>query len=155
MTEIQKACFICQKHKGEIVVPGGAIYEDSLVYAGHVFPVDSPVADIYLGHLIVEPKRHVPGLAELTDEEARQLGWLITRLSQILKQGQNAEHIYLFVLGHQVDHLHVHLVPRYPGTPHEYWGMRLDEWPDAPLGGVAEINALCDRLRTYRADYGR
>jgi len=28
-------CFVCRKHRGEVVVPGGAIYEDDLVYAGH------------------------------------------------------------------------------------------------------------------------
>lgn len=30
-------CFVCQKHRGEIIIPGGAIYEDHLVYAGHAF----------------------------------------------------------------------------------------------------------------------
>ena len=26
-----------RKHKGNIIVPGGAIYEDELVYVGHVY----------------------------------------------------------------------------------------------------------------------
>ena len=32
----EQNCFICEKHKGNITVPGGAIYEDELVYVGHV-----------------------------------------------------------------------------------------------------------------------
>ena len=46
-------------------------------------------------------------------------------------------------------HLHLHLIPRYPGAPREYWGMRVDEWPDAPRGEAAEIAALCEQLRAY------
>ena len=43
----------------------------------------------------------------------------------------------------------MHIVPRYPGAPHEYWGTQVDEWPDAPRGGPQEIEALCTRLRAY------
>jgi len=34
--QVEQNCFICKKHKGNIIVPGGAIYEDELVYVGHV-----------------------------------------------------------------------------------------------------------------------
>ncbi len=46
-------------------------------------------------------------------------------------------------------HIHVWVVPRYPGTPREYWGMRVDEWPEAPRGGAEEVAALCERVRAY------
>ena len=51
------------------------------------------------------------------------------------------------IMGHNVPHFHLHLLPRYPGTPREFWGLRVDEWPGAPHGGEAEIADLCDRLR--------
>ncbi len=139
-------CFICRKHRGEITIPGGAIYEDDLVYAGHLLPDPHST---YLGYLMAETKRHTPGLAELTDQEAQALGLLVTRLSRALKACEKAEHIYTFVLGHHVPHVHIHVVPRYPGAPQEYWGTRVDEWPAAPHGGDAEIAALCERLRLY------
>ncbi|HKZ83884.1 MAG TPA: hypothetical protein VJ793_09550 [Anaerolineae bacterium] len=41
------------------------------------------------------------------------------------------------------------VVPRYPGAPREYWGTRVDEWPDAPHGGPQEMAALCARLRAH------
>lgn len=142
-------CFICQKHRGGIIVPGGAIYEDDLVYAGHSHTGQKST---YLGYLIAELKRHTPGLAEQTNEEAQALGLLIARLSRALKACEGAEHVYLFVLGNRIPHLHMHLVPRYPGTPPAYWGKRIDEWPDAPRGEAHEIAAVCERIRTYLAN---
>lgn len=139
-------CFVCDKHAGRVRVPGGALHEDALVYASHgVIPEGRSRA--YLGTLFVEPKRHVPGIAELDDAEAQRIGLVTSRLARALRESERAEHVYVFVLGHHVDHLHVWLVPRYPGTPEEYWAMRLAEWPDAPKGGASEIEALCARLR--------
>jgi len=139
-------CFVCRKHRGEILIPGGPIYEDEVVYIGHV-KIREGEASAYLGHLMVEPKRHAPGLADLTDTEAQALGFLVARLSRALKASEKAEHVYAFVLGDHVAHLHIHVVPRYPGAPREYWGVRVDEWPDAPRGGADEIVKLCTRLR--------
>ena len=139
-------CLICRKHRGEISIPGGLVYEDDLVVASHSLILEGET-ESYLGILFVEPKRHVPGMAELTAGEAQKTGLLISNLSKALKDSEGAEHVYLFVLGHHVPHLHIWLVPRYPDTPREYWGLRVDEWPDAPKGGAGEIEALCGRLR--------
>jgi histidine triad (HIT) family protein len=145
-------CFICQKQRGVIAVPGGAIYEDSLVYAGHARL--SEQGDVYLGYLMAETRRHVGEMADLTEEEACGLGWLTTRLSKALKDCCGAEHVYAFVLGDATAHLHIHLVPRYPGAPHQYWGVHVDEWPDAPHGGAEEVDGLCWRLRAYLSGEG-
>ncbi|MBV9228510.1 MAG: HIT family protein [Chloroflexi bacterium] len=149
MSEETIDCFICRKHRGEIVIPGGVVYEDDLVYAGHAYLEGQD--SIYLGYLMAETKRHTPGLAEITDAEAQALGLLVARLSRALKACVEAEHIYSFVLGHHVPHLHIHVVPRYPGAPREYWGTKVDEWPGAPHGGPEEIAELCARLRAYLA----
>ena len=139
-------CLICRKQCGDFYVPGGAIYSDELVYSSHAHLTEGQNS-IYLGWLTVETRRHLPGLADLTDEEGRRVGLLIARLSRALKAITSAEHVYAFVLGHGVPHLHVHLIPRYPGTPREYWGVRIDEWPDAPRGDAWQVRALCDQLR--------
>ena len=142
------ACFVCRKHRGDIVVPGGPVYEDRLVYAGHA-ALPQGEAEAYLGSLLVEPKRHIRGLAELTDVEAEWIGLVVARLSHALTATEGTEHVYLFVLGHAVPHVHVWVVPRCPGAPREYWGMRVDEWPEAPRGGPEEVAALCERVRAY------
>ena len=144
-------CFVCRKHRGEVAVPGGPVYEDDLLYVGHAQMREGD-ASAYLGYLMVEPKRHVASLADLTDGEAAALGTLVARVSRALKRRVGAEHLYAFVLGDTVPHLHVHVVPRYPGAPHEFWGTRVDEWPDAPRGGVDEIEALCGDLRATLAE---
>jgi len=143
-------CFVCSKHAQGSEVPGGIIYEDDLVYIGHILPPD--LTDVYLGYIIVEPKRHVGGLGELTDQEARALGSTVSRVARALKMTEGAEHLYSWVLGDAVPHVHIHLVPRYPGTPKEYRGFRVVEWPDAKRGGVDHIGAVCDRLRHALSD---
>ncbi len=145
-------CVVCRKHRGELPVPGGPLYRDALVYVGHAFiPPEQERA--YLGWLLVEPRRHVPTVAELIAEEASAVGLWVSRAGCALKEVVGAEHIYVFVLGHHAPHLHVHVLPRYPGTPREYWGLRVDEWPAAPRGDLDEITALAARLRSTLADY--
>ena len=66
-------CFVCAKHRGDLPVPGGLVWEDELVVATHrilTTPKGETVREVYLGHLVVEPRRHVAELAELTDSEA-------------------------------------------------------------------------------------
>lgn len=147
-------CFVCRKHRGETNTPGVPIFQDVVLYAGHA---DFPAADeqAYLGYLMVEPRRHVAGLAELTEEESQALGLLLSRLSRALKEVEGAEHVYAFVLGDHVPHLHVHLVPRYPGAPREYWGIHVDEWPDAPRGNATAVEEVCLRLRRYLKELPR
>jgi diadenosine tetraphosphate (Ap4A) HIT family hydrolase len=139
-------CYVCDKHRsGE-----GVIARDEFMVLGHVLP-DAPGAGerVYLGHLVVEPRRHVPGLADLAADEAAALGRWAARAAKALQ----AEHVYSSVVGHRIDHLHLHLVPRYPGTPREYWWPRLDEWPDAPLGGLPDVTRVVDEIRA-RLDVG-
>ena len=135
-------CAICEKHEGKGLLVGEVLYEDENVLVSHA---PAEVVNGYLGYLFVETKRHVRGLAELEDEEACALGLTVSRLARALEQ-EGAEHVYAFVFDHTPHH-HVHVVARYPGTPREYWGPRVDEWPDARRGDETEIAALCDRLR--------
>lgn len=141
-------CFVCRKHRGEVSMPGATIYEDHLVYAGHA-QIREGQTTAYLGYLMAEPKRHVPELSDLTDDEAKALGLLVAHLSRALTVREGAEHVYAFVIGDKVPHVHVHIVPRYPGAPRKYWGVHVDEWPDAPHGGPQEIETICSRLRVH------
>lgn len=138
-------CFICRKHRGEVAAVCEPVYEDELLYAGHA-GIPDEAEEVYLGYLLLEPKRHVPGLAELTSEEAQAIGLLSVRLSRALKEVTRADHVYAFIFGHHVDHLHIHLIGRYPDAPREYWGVKVDEWPGAPRGNQAAVAALCTRL---------
>jgi diadenosine tetraphosphate (Ap4A) HIT family hydrolase len=97
---------------------------------------------------MVEPKRHLRALGDMTDEEAARLGVLMNRTASALREVEGAEHVYSFVFGDAVPHLHAHVAPRYPGTPSDYWGVRLREWPGAPRVDSEAMRLLCSRLAT-------
>lgn len=136
------------KHRGDVKVPGGAIYQDDLVFASHSQLADGET-DHCLGHVFLEPKRHIAELGDLTDSEAKAIGLLTRDLARALMQTEGITHLYSFVFGDHVPHLHIHMIGRYPGAPREYWGMKVDEWPEAPRGDEVEIEQLVDRLRKY------
>jgi histidine triad (HIT) family protein len=145
---MNKECFVCRKHSGEILVPGGVIYQDNQIYISHS-QIQEKEKNHYLGHLFIEPKRHVPDISNLTDEEAKAIGLFTTRVANALIQTQGMEHIYSFVIGDGVPHVHVHVIGRYPGAPKEYWGTKVDDWPNAPKGGENEITTVVNRIRDY------
>lgn len=140
-------CFICNKHAGNIQTSGVMIYEDEYIYVGHIDRNGEPN---YLGHIMIDLKRHVPSLGDLNMEEAMTFGKAMARVSKAIMETEKAEHIYSYVTGHAVPHLHMHLVPRYPNTPKEYWGpFSVYDWEDAPMGDNNDVTELCNRLKTY------
>jgi histidine triad (HIT) family protein len=140
-------CLVCRKHRGELPPPGGFLHDDGLVLASHAFDLEGTGELTYLGHLVVEPRRHVPGLGDLTPEEAERVGRVVSTLARALTETERAEHVYSAVMGHHVPHLHVHLFPRYPGTPREFWFLAVDEAPNARKGGPQEIATVTARIR--------
>ena len=141
-------CIVCRKHHGEISVAGGVIYENDLIYISHA-QLWGKEKDHYLGHLFVEPKRHVPELADLSEKEAQVIGLFTSRVARALMHTEGAEHVYSFVIGDGVPHVHVHVIGRYAGAPREYWGPKVDEWPEAPRGKEPEIEQVAARVRAF------
>lgn len=143
MTE---TCFFCEIQQGRRPIISGPIYEDDLVYAHH-WNEDLDAGPHYLGHVLVETKRHTPDFASLTPGEAQAVGQAITRLSQALKVSTNAEKVYAIFYGEVTPHLHVHLITRYPDTPAEYLRWNVEHWPDAPAGDAEAVRVLSQKLR--------
>ena len=145
-------CLVCRKHRGLLQVPGGVIFENEIVYISHA-QLWGEEQDHYLGHLFVEPKRHVPKLGDLSEEEAQEIGLYVSRVSRALERSESVEHVYAFAIGDHVSHVHIHVIGRYPGAPREYWGPNVDEWPEAPRGDDDEIEVVANRLRDFMAQY--
>ncbi|MBO9600723.1 MAG: HIT family protein [Cohnella sp.] len=138
-------CFICQKHRGNAIVPGGAVYEDDLVYIGHRGFGDEPG---HLGYMMIDIKRHANGLGDLTDDEAAAVGIWTNRVSEALKIVADAEHVYAYVHGDAVPHFHMHIVPRYAEAPDAHRNpMTAAAWDGAPRGGPQQIEAICKQIR--------
>lgn len=131
-------------------VPGGVLLADEHMLVSHL-PLATPDGTtqdaVYLGRLLIEPRRHIEGLEQLTADEGASLGRFVAAASAALRTGAGAEHVYAAVISDLVPHTHLHLVPRYPGTPPEFRFMRMDDWPGARRGDAAAIAALVDDLR--------
>ena len=139
-------CFVCRKHRGEVPIPGGVLYEDDLVSA--TFPDGAT----YPAHVMLDTRSHVAELADLTVAEAEAVGRGVSRLALALRGVCRVEHVYSFVIGDGgVPHLHVHVIGRFPGTPREFWGHAVTRWPDAPRATGGERETLAARLRAFLA----
>ena len=125
--------------------------DDDLVVAFHLPP--SGTGTVYRGHLLVAPRRHRADFAALDPDEARAVGLAISRCSAALKS-LGAERVYVATVGHRVDHLHVHLLARWPGTPAEVPWHAVDEWEGAPSLSAAGIEAFVSRLRAVAGGSG-
>ncbi|MDX6326601.1 MAG: histidine triad family protein [Nocardioidaceae bacterium] len=130
----------------EVPVPGGHLLVDESVVAFHLPPWPPPAHDVFQGYLMVTSRRHVPDMAGLTEDEAAAVGVAVSRLSRALKD-LGAQRVYLAVIGDGVPHLHVHLVPRWPGTPAEVPWTEVDQWEGARRGSFEQAAELTGRLR--------
>jgi histidine triad (HIT) family protein len=101
------SCLFCNIVTGS--VPAQKVFEDA---SAVVFKDINPQAPT---HLLVVPKKHVPGLSSASDEDAELLGHLQCVARDIAKKA-GLESGYRLVTnngkgaGQSVDHLHYHLL---------------------------------------------
>ena len=89
--------------KGEI--PSYKIAEDDKFYA--FFDIN-PVAE---GHTLVIPKREEDYIFDLTDEELAEMMVFAKKVAAAMKKAFPCRKIGVAVLGLEVPHAHIHLVP--------------------------------------------
>jgi ATP adenylyltransferase len=110
----QKGCIFCKrpterKDKKNLILWKG----DYAFVIMNKFPYNN-------GHLMVVPKRHRIDLDQLSDEEFRELSYLMKASIQVLKeflhpQGFNIGMNIGKVGGAGEEHIHFHIVPRWAG----------------------------------------
>lgn len=71
------------------------------------------------GHVLIFPKRHVLDLRELGEAESLELDRLTRRTLDVLEglyepSGFNIGYNMGYAAGASIDHLHLHVIPRYP-----------------------------------------
>jgi ATP adenylyltransferase len=140
---MESECVICLKHQGRGPLTGQLIGRIGDFYVYHAKTDDQGLSP--LGWLFIESVRHVPYVADLTDEEASALGRLRTHLARALRIELGAEFVLTFVLGIGVAHFHEHLVPRMPGTSADVAWYASDE--ALPKGDAAQVKSLAEGLR--------
>ena len=138
-------CLGCREVAGAIELPGGLLVDEPLVLAFHVPPAVVP--EPFLGHLVIVTRRHVDHLGDLEDAEAEAVGRWARRLAAALRRVPGVARVHAGVHGLGDPHFHLHVIPRYVGTPVGLGPFEVDEWEGAPHGGAPQIERLVGRLR--------
>jgi diadenosine tetraphosphate (Ap4A) HIT family hydrolase len=105
------------------IVAGRA--EASLVYAGDTVLAFMDIAPVTPGHILVIPREHAAGLAELDEERGAQMWRVAHRVAKALRRsGLRVEGVNFFLADgeaafQEVFHTHLHVVPRYVGDGFE------------------------------------
>jgi histidine triad (HIT) family protein len=97
-------CIFCKIAKGEI--PTQKTYEDEFVIA---FPDIHPKSP---GHTLVIPKEHYRWFWQMPDELSDQLFKAAKKIAEQLVKEQQTEYIRLSIMGDEVPHVHIHLLPQ-------------------------------------------
>lgn len=100
-------CIFCKIVKGEI--PSDRIYEDknSLVFLD--------IKPVSLGHLLIIPKKHVVWMQEAEDKIISDIFKLTKKMMLAIKKGLKCDYVQVSIVGNEVPHFHIHLIPRYHG----------------------------------------
>ncbi len=102
------SCIFCQIVAGKI--PSEILYQDEEVLA---FSDIHPIAST---HLLIIPKRHIPSLTHLSEEDLPLMGHMVNIANQLARREGIAESGYRLVIncgkqgGQLVPHLHMHLI---------------------------------------------
>lgn len=97
-------CIFCKIVAGEI--PTHFTYENEFVVA---FPDIHPRVP---GHTLVIPKEHHPWFYEVPSEIANEWFSAAQFLALKLKEDTKADYVQLSIIGKDVPHAHIHLLPR-------------------------------------------
>jgi len=131
-------CIFCQIIAG--VAPASFVYEDNLACA---FMDTQPVNP---GHLLVVPRVHARAMGDLPAEIARHMMAVAQRLMKAMRSAPLCcEGVNLLLAdgeaaGQEVDHVHLHVIPRYKG---DGFGFRF-----APDYGALPQRGHLDKLAT-------
>src|SRR5436190_1472537 len=87
-------CLACEIVSGRLPVPGGELHQtDSWI-------VDHSIGPLGVGTLIVKPKRHVVHVADLSDDEAAELGPLLRDAARVSTALTDPEQVYVSLWSH-------------------------------------------------------
>ncbi len=98
-------CIFCKIVNGEI--PAKKTYEDASTLAFLDIHPKAP------GHTLLIPKSHYQWFTDLPDEASDTLFRTAKKLAQNLKEEHTADYVRLSIVGRDVPHVHIHLIPQH------------------------------------------
>ena len=86
-------------------IPAHIVAEDE----SHLAFLD--INPLVMGHSLVIPKREVDYIYDLNDEELSQLHLFAKKVAQAIEKSVSCNRVGITVIGLEVPHAHVHLIP--------------------------------------------
>lgn len=117
-------------------IPSYKIAEDENYFA---FLDINPV---HPGHVLVIPKKEVDYIFDLTDEEYTGLMLFVKRVAKALKKAIPCKKVGVTVIGLDVPHTHVHLVPMDKGDDMNFCAPKLT-LPAEEMAAIAKSISDC------------
>ena len=101
-------------------IPADVVFESDTVLAFRDINPQAPV------HILIIPKEHVIWMQDASDEIISEIFVLTKKMMLALKNGLPCDYVQVGIVGTEMPHFHIHLMPRYndiifPNLPtHEY-----------------------------------
>ena len=100
----------------------------------------NPVAE---GHLLIIPKDHHSNILETPDSLVKELFLKTKNLIPAVRDGANAEYVALSVVGTDVPHFHIHLIPRSHND-----GLK-GFWPAKKYESVEKMSEIAQKIKNF------
>lgn len=131
-------CIFCKIVKKEI--PATVIYEDDDLL------VFMDIGPIIKGHALVIPRNHYDPVMETPDEIVAKLHITAKKIAIAQMNAFGADGVNIIqnngkASGQEVEHIHVHVIPRFGDDGH-HWNWNAKKYDD-----FDEMNELADKLR--------
>lgn len=92
---------------------------------------------VHEGHVLVIPKKEVDYIFDLSDEDYASLLLFAKRVAKALRRAIPCTKVGMSVIGLDVPHAHIHLVPMNQGSDMDFCGEKLS-LPQAEMSHIAE-----------------
>jgi histidine triad (HIT) family protein len=131
-------CIFCKIIAKEI--PATVVFEDDDVL------VFMDIGPIIKGHALVIPKKHYDPITETPDEIVAKLHITAKRVASAQMNAFGADGVNIMqnngaAAGQEVEHIHVHVIPRFNKDGH-HWNWNAKKYDD-----FSEMNKLAEDLR--------
>jgi histidine triad (HIT) family protein len=131
-------CLFCKIVRKEI--PAEIVYETESSLA---FLDINPVHE---GHTLLIPKKHSNNMLETDEEVISSLFKEAKKLMISIKKAMNADFVVLTVVGTDVPHFHIHLIPRFEGD-----GLA-GFWPAKKYASNERRKEVAEKIREINKD---
>lgn len=107
-----------------------------IIFENDEFMAFMDIMPVSLGHTLLIPKAEYIWIQDMPDELVGKLFIQAKHLINSIKQGLSCDYVQISVVGKDVPHVHVHLIPRYFND--ELHGWRTGSYQEGQMKEYAE-----------------